>query len=52
MNKSTCKPGRKKAAGVLYFLAIAAITTVAVMITITEGNRIKVENELLSYEVW
>lgn len=40
------------AVGILYFLAVAAVTTFAVMVTITEGNRIKVENELLSYEVW
>lgn len=39
-------------AGILYFLAVAAVTTFAVVVTVTEGNRIKIENELLSYEVW
>ena len=41
----------KSCAG-FYFLAGALVPTVAVIITIKEGRRIKVENELLSYEVW
>jgi hypothetical protein len=52
MKKSTCHKKNRKLAGVMYFLAVAAITTFAVVVTITEGNRIKAENELLSYEVW
>lgn len=51
MKKST---GNKKKKGCVafYFLAVAALTAAVVVITIKEGNRIKVENELLSYEVW
>jgi hypothetical protein len=52
MNKSTCHKKKKKGYPVFYFLAVAALTTIAVVVTIKEGNRIKVENELLSYEVW
>jgi hypothetical protein len=47
-----CQFGSKKLVGILYFLAIAAVTTMAVVVTVTEGNRIRRENELLSYEVW
>lgn len=43
---------RKKAKGVFYFLAITAITAAACVFVIKEGQRIKIENELLSYEVW
>ena len=42
----------KKGKGVLYFFAVTAITAVACMYLIKEGHRIKIENELLSYEVW
>jgi hypothetical protein len=52
MKTSTCRKRNKKVIGMFYFLAVAAITTFAVVVTITEGNRIKAENELLSYEVW
>ena len=52
MNKSTCNKKKKKGVSVIYFLAVAIVTTAAVVLTIKEGNRIKVENELLSYEVW
>jgi len=45
------KTKRKSYTGI-YFLAVALVTTAAVIITIKEGRRIKVENELLSYEVW
>jgi len=43
---------RMKSSRVLYFFAAAAITTVAFIYLVKEGQRIKVENELLSYEVW
>jgi hypothetical protein len=43
---------KKKGCAAFYFLAAAVLTAAAVVITIKEGNRIKVENELLSYEVW
>lgn len=42
----------KKGKSVLYFFAVTAITAFACMYIIKEGRRIKVENELLSYEVW
>ncbi len=42
----------KKGKGILYFFAITAITAVACIYLIKEGQRIKIENELLSYEVW
>ncbi len=51
MNKSTCNK-KKKGYSAFYFLAVALVTTAAVVLTIKEGHRIKVENELLSYEVW
>ena len=52
MQQTKCSVSTKKLAGVFYFVAVAAVTTFAVVVTITEGNRIKKENELLSYEVW
>ena len=52
MNRSTCNKKKKKVYPLFYFLAMTAITTVAVVATIKEGRRIKAENELLSYEVW
>lgn len=42
----------KKGKGLFYFFAITAVTAVAFMYIIKEGDRIKIENELLSYEVW
>ena len=36
----------------IYFVAIAAVSATIILVTILEGNRIKKENELLSYEVW
>ncbi|MEO5501534.1 MAG: hypothetical protein ABIR31_08840 [Ginsengibacter sp.] len=35
-----------------YFVTIAAISATIIFATVLEGNRIKKENELLSYEVW
>jgi hypothetical protein len=52
MESSRCKPKNKKSKSVLYFFAFTAITTAALILIIKEGQRIKVENELLSYEVW
>jgi hypothetical protein len=49
MGKS-CKVKKGKSA--FYFLAITAITAAACFIIIKEGQRIKIENELLAYEVW
>lgn len=37
---------------VFYFIAITALTAIAFTFVIKEGQRIKMENELLSYEVW
>lgn len=42
----------KKGKGVFYFFAVTALTAFACMYIIKEGERIKIENELLSYEVW
>ncbi|MEO6221468.1 MAG: hypothetical protein ABIO81_13630 [Ginsengibacter sp.] len=42
----------KKAKSALYFMAIVTITALAFTFIIKEGNRIKMENELLAYEVW
>ncbi len=52
MNKSTCNKKKNKGRNVFYFFAVAAVAAAAVVVTIKEGNRIKKENELLSYEVW
>ena len=52
MNKSTCIKKKRKGVSAIYFLAVAVVATAAVFLTIKEGNRIKMENELLSYEVW
>jgi len=46
------KKTKGKSCAGFYFLTVALVTTAAVIITIKEGRRIKVENELLSYEVW
>ena len=43
---------RRKGRSAFYFLAIAAITAAACVFIIKEGQRIKIENELLDYEVW
>lgn len=52
MNKSITPKKKKKGRSAFYFLAVAIVTTAAVVITIKEGQRIRAENELLSYEVW
>ncbi len=52
MDKSCYPKKSKKLKSTFYFLAFAAITTVAFIYVIKEGKRIKKENELLSYEVW
>ena len=43
---------KKKGSIALYFVAAATITAVAFAYLVKEGQRIKIENELLSYEVW
>jgi hypothetical protein len=52
MDKSCYPKKSKKPRGTFYFIAFAAITTIACIYFIKEGKRIKKENELLSYEVW
>lgn len=42
----------KKTRTAFYFIAITVLTAVAFTFVIKEGQRIKMENELLSYEVW
>lgn len=34
------------------FVAISAVMFTLVYFTIKEGHRVKIENELLAYEVW
>lgn len=49
----TCQSKKKKKArSVFYFFAVTAVTAAACIFIIKEGQRIKIENELLSYEVW
>lgn len=43
---------KKRTKSGFYFFAITAITAAAVVYVIREGQRIKMENELLAYEVW
>ena len=43
---------KKKTRTAFYFIAITALTAIAFTFVIKEGQRIKMENELLSYEVW
>jgi hypothetical protein len=52
MGNSSHTKKRKKGRGTFYFLAITAITAAACIFIIKEGQRIKIENELLAYEVW
>ena len=52
MNKAYLNKKNNNCKVVVYFLTFTVLTTVAVVATILEGNRIKRENELLSYEVW
>ena len=42
----------KKAKSAFYFFAITAVTAAACVFILKEGRRVKIENELLSYEVW
>lgn len=52
MSTQKNKRKKKQSCTALLFVATAIVTAAAVFITIKEGRRIKVENELLSYEVW
>jgi hypothetical protein len=52
MDNSCHTQKKKKSSNAFYFLAIAAITAAACIFIIKEGQRIKIENELLAYEVW
>ena len=52
MGNSCQTKKKKKGRGAFYFLAITAITAAACIFIIKEGQRIKIENELLAYEVW
>ena len=52
MSKSCQSKKDKKAKTILYFFAATAVTAAALVFIIREGQRIKIENELLSYEVW
>lgn len=46
------KEKKRQAKSAFYFVAIAAVTAVAFAFIIKEGQRIKMENQLLAYEVW
>ena len=49
----SCQPKKKKKTkSAFYFFVITAVTAAACVFIIREGQRIKNENELLSYEVW
>ena len=52
MKKEYSAHNRKFLKWGIYFVAIAAVSATIILATILEGNRIKKENELLSYEVW
>ena len=52
MDNSCHSKKKNKGRSAFYFLAIAAITAAACIFIIKEGQRIKIENELLAYEVW
>jgi hypothetical protein len=52
MGHSSKSKKKKKGKNALYFFAITAVTAAACVFIIKEGRRIKLENELLSYEVW
>ncbi|MEP6583343.1 MAG: hypothetical protein ABJA90_03710 [Ginsengibacter sp.] len=43
---------KRKAKSALYFMTLATVTALAFVFIIKEGKRIKMENELLAYEVW
>lgn len=46
------KVKKKKGKNAFYFFAVTAIAAAACVFIVKEGRRIKIENELLSYEVW
>jgi hypothetical protein len=52
MGNSNHTEKKKKGKSAFYFFAVAAITAAACVFIVKEGKRIKIENELLSYEVW
>ncbi len=52
MDNSGHTKKRRKGRSAFYLLAITAITAAACIFIIKEGQRIKIENELLAYEVW
>ena len=52
MKKSYTADNKKYLKWGIYFVAIAAVSATIILATILEGNRIKKENELLSYDVW
>lgn len=52
MGNSCDAKKKKKSKSIFYFIAITAFTAVACIFIIKEGQRIKIENELLDYEVW
>ncbi len=42
----------RKGKSAFYFITVAAVTALAFVFIIKEGQRVKMENELLAYEVW
>ncbi len=52
MKKEDCAKKKNHLTRGIYFVAIAAVSATIILATILEGNRIKKENKLLSYEVW
>ena len=52
MGNSSHTKKKKKGKSAFYFFAVTAITAAVCIFVIKEGKRIKIENELLSYEVW
>lgn len=53
--KSCTRKKENACSGFFIFLTVAAVTTlttVAAILTIKEGKRVKEENKLLEYEVW
>jgi hypothetical protein len=52
MGNSCHTKKKKKSKSAFYFIAITAFTAAACIFIIKEGQRVKIENELLAYEVW
>jgi hypothetical protein len=52
MGNSCQAKKKKKGKSAFYFFAVMTITAAACVFIVKEGKRIKIENELLSYEVW